>query len=394
MSANAIEELVNLGEQSRAERGILHTPGEILQQPEAWRQATERVFDLSADLRAVLSGAHELILTGAGSSYFAGVCAEAALTRALGLPVRAVASTEIVMDPESTLPGRPFALVSLARSGNSPEGNAAFELAEELRGDLVRHVVITANPEGVLAGLAGTTRRPAALCLLPPQTNDRGLAMTSSLTSLVVAAQALGFLDRPGEYRKVAEALSQAAEEVLRDAGRIAAWAREPFRRAFFVGARPFFGAALESHLKVQELTDGIVVGKAEDTLGLRHGPMAAVDAETLVVVFCSRDEHRRKYEGDLLRELAGKNLGLKRIAVAPRVEESWRAFLHDWVEFDPGALRGIPDDLVSPVLIIPAQALGLFKSLELGLKPDAPSRNRAISRVVQGVTIYRRGRN
>jgi tagatose-6-phosphate ketose/aldose isomerase len=34
-------------------------------------------------------------------------------------------------------------------------------------------------------------------------------------------------------------------------------------------------------------------------------------------------------------------------------------------------------------------QLLGFYKSLELSLKPDEPSVNGAISRVVQGVNIY-----
>ena len=388
----AISRLIQLDEKSKAERGLVHTPKEILQQPDVWKSAAECVFGQVGLIREFLAGT-EIILTGAGSSYFAGVCAEAALNRALGCPVRAVASTEIVMDPESTLPTRPFTLVSLARSGNSPEGNAAFELAEELRGDLVRHIVITTNADGILAGLARSTKRPAALCTLPPETNDQGLAMTSSLTSLVVAAQALGCLDRPGEFLRHVDQLAGAARELLdRDADAIAALAEEKFRRIFFVGARPFFGAALESHLKVQELTDGDVVGKAEDTLGLRHGPMAAIDPETLVVVFGSSDAYRRKYESDLLRELAQKNLGLKRIAVAPRVDDAWRAWLHGWVEFDPTGARAIPDELASVVMILPAQLLGVFKSLDLGLRPDAPSREKVINRVVQGVTIYKRG--
>lgn len=40
--------------------------------------------------------------------------------------------------------------------------------------------------------------------------------------------------------------------------------------------------------------------------------------------------------------------------------------------------------------LAIPSQLIGLYKSLELGLNPDSPSRKNTISRVVQGVKIYR----
>lgn len=40
--------------------------------------------------------------------------------------------------------------------------------------------------------------------------------------------------------------------------------------------------------------------------------------------------------------------------------------------------------------LAIPSRLIGLYKSLELGLNPDSPSRKNTISRVVQGVKIYR----
>jgi hypothetical protein len=37
----------------------------------------------------------------------------------------------------------------------------------------------------------------------------------------------------------------------------------------------------------------------------------------------------------------------------------------------------------------MPAQILGFFKSIYLGLKPDTPSESGTITRVVQGVNIY-----
>jgi tagatose-6-phosphate ketose/aldose isomerase len=39
--------------------------------------------------------------------------------------------------------------------------------------------------------------------------------------------------------------------------------------------------------------------------------------------------------------------------------------------------------------MVIPAQLIGFYKSLQLGLQPDAPSASGAISRVVEGVKIY-----
>jgi tagatose-6-phosphate ketose/aldose isomerase len=49
-----------------------------------------------------------------------------------------------------------------------------------------------------------------------------------------------------------------------------------------------------------------------------------------------------------------------------------------------------LDEELLTVCDIIPAQLLGFYKSLTLGLKPDAPSESGAISRVVEDVIIYR----
>jgi tagatose-6-phosphate ketose/aldose isomerase len=47
-------------------------------------------------------------------------------------------------------------------------------------------------------------------------------------------------------------------------------------------------------------------------------------------------------------------------------------------------------DEIFLPVfMVLPSQLLGFFKSLDLGFMPDNPSTSGAISRVVEGVTIY-----
>jgi tagatose-6-phosphate ketose/aldose isomerase len=53
------------------------------------------------------------------------------------------------------------------------------------------------------------------------------------------------------------------------------------------------------------------------------------------------------------------------------------------------GTKSGIEEEFLAVCSVLPAQILGLFKSLELGLKPDNPSVSGAISRVVEGVIIY-----
>jgi tagatose-6-phosphate ketose/aldose isomerase len=110
------------------------------------------------------------------------------------------------------------------------------------------------------------------------------------------------------------------------------------------------------------------------------------VDAETLVVGFISNDERRRAYELDLLREVKGKGLAGRIVAVWPGRET-------EAGECDASLSLGLADgfdDLYRPPLdVIFGQLLGLFSSLAQGLKPDTPSPKGAISRVVAEVQIH-----
>ncbi|WP_236656812.1 hypothetical protein [Acidisarcina polymorpha] len=123
-----------------------------------------------------------------------------------------------------------------------------------------------------------------------------------------------------------------------------------------------------------------------QSTLALRHGPMAALDRDTLLVSLGSSDPRRRQYELDLLCEIGSKDLVCTRVAVATDAN----LLLAD-AEYvlAPETGAAIPD-LYRPVLdVVFGQLLGLFASIQLGSKPDVPSPNGAISRVVQNVEIH-----
>jgi tagatose-6-phosphate ketose/aldose isomerase len=156
------------------------------------------------------------------------------------------------------------------------------------------------------------------------------------------------------------------------------------FRRAFFLASRPFVGGAHEAQLKVQELSGGNVVAKAEDSLGFRHGFMAAVDAHSLVVLYLSGETRRRRYELDLLAELKAKGLGKCVVAVADNPLE-----IEGLCDFALGYGGIIPDDARALPAVLFGQLLGFHLALASGLKPDNPSPSGVINRVVQGVTIH-----
>jgi tagatose-6-phosphate ketose/aldose isomerase len=382
-----LSKLLSLESAEKARLGVVHTPGEIDQQPNAWLETAELVRHKAEELRHLLEGVQSIVISGAGTSHYVGVSVQSLLRKRLSCNVEAIATTDIVADPLGTLPAStPSLLVSVARSGNSPESVAAVQLADQLRPS-TRHLVITCNRQGKLAQWAETLGDRGLALILPEQTNDKGLAMTSSYTSLVVACQALGFLNELAEYEAMVHRAAEAGRDFLSgDADRVAEISALPFKRVVFLGNGPLRGAAVESHLKLLEMSAGQVMCQAETSMGLRHGPMTFIDEETLVVHFLSGDPYTAKYERDILEEIRVKELGLSTVVVGEAAEVE--AVKADYA-LKASASSTLEDGFRPQVHVMIGQLLGLFKSLELSLSPDAPSRKGVIHRVVRGVQIY-----
>src|SRR5262249_6982064 len=125
----------------------------------------------------------------------------------------------------------------------------------------------------------------------------------------------------------------------------------------------------------------------AESFLGLRHGPMSTIDADTLVVAFFSADSRRRQYEMDLIQEIRDKGLTSKVAAIEPNAEKNELIAAEDTVFLDLN--NRVSDLYLSPLAVTFGQLLGLFASVKQGLRPDDPSLQGAIGRVVTHVRIY-----
>ncbi len=391
----SIARLLDAPAETRRERGYDDTVTEILQQPVSWDETATRAVEQVQDFRSLIMGSRAegavraVVLTGSGSSLYICECVAPALQSELGLPVRAVGGGDLLTHPVSAeLPGRPCLLVSVARSGNSPESAAAVEYF--LKNDPeCRHLFLTCNAQGRLATAYRDDRRTRAL-VLDDRTNDRSLVMTTSFTNLALASRFIGFLDRPDEYRDVVDRLGKIARSLVLDhADVLADVARDDFRYAVYLGAGCRYGAAREAGLKMMEMSAGQVRVTAETYLGLRHGPMAAIHDDTLIVCFLSTDPHARAYEMDLIRELDHKGLGRRKVIVG---EEIARELLRKGdVAVECPGLNDAGDENVAVIDVLAGQLLAFHNCLTMGLRPDSPSPEGVISRVVQSFRIHRR---
>jgi tagatose-6-phosphate ketose/aldose isomerase len=283
------------------------------------------------------------------------------------------------------IPGRDYLWISFSRSGDSSEGVAVLEAALAAHAE-IKHLIVTCNDAGRMAHAFKSEN--VLSIVLDDAVNDRGLAMTSSFSNMIIVAQALAHIRTLPAYALIVERLADAATRTLPATASVCErLVQAGFTKTCFLGTGPLKGAAIESGLKVLELTSGRVVSFAESFLGLRHGPLSAIDDDTLVVGFLSSDARRRQFELDLMHEISDKHLTSKILLVYPTVPENGEISPENSLFL--GLNHEVPDFYLTPLAVPVGQFLGFFSSLKVGLRPDEPSPRGAISRVVEHVTIH-----
>ncbi len=328
-----------------------------------------------------------IVLTGSGSSEYVGNCVSFALQHNLGKHVEAIASGALLTNVSSALPpARPLLMVSIARSGDSPESAGCLLRMLESEPD-VRHLVITCNATGKLASRFRDDQRVTVIAL-DERTNDRSLVMTSSFTAMAIAARGLGLLDAPDRYRSIARRTSATIEHLIQhDADTLLSVSQLGFNRAVYLASATRFGVVREAGLKMLEMTAGRVATLGETYLGLRHGPMSFLDKQTLIVCFVSGNPVTRAYEVDLIRELDHKNLGLCKVILGEGVPADIRR--PEDVVIECQGLSKLGDEDSGIVDVVAAQLLAFGRCLKEGLRPDSPSQSGIINRVVEDFQLH-----
>jgi tagatose-6-phosphate ketose/aldose isomerase len=342
---------------------------EIARQPVLWPTTLERTL---AAIGQREFGGLPVIVTGAGTSAYAAAAVAEAWPGA-----RAIATTDLLLQSSAeTDLAVPFIaegglLISLARSGDSPESVAVVERFQRLF-PAVHHLAFVCNSEGRLAKTPGVE----AICL-DPRTNDRSLAMTSSFSNLVLGGLALLHGQQlaaalPEICREVTDqltALNAAAEQV-------AAWCDD----RVVVLASGMHALANEASLKIVEMTDGRVFAMPESYLGLRHGPICFLRERTPVICFSSMDANKRRYEQDLVEDL--KQRGLGKVVLIGNGDSGGDMNVR-------ASAWNLPDSLRTPFEVVFAQLLAYHLSVHANVNPDNPSPHGTITRVVKPFSIH-----
>lgn len=355
---------------------------EIFQQAEKWREVYklyEQRKEKIEEFLAKVGSDVKIIFTGAGSSEYVGNILNEYLKSLGTYNFSSIATTDLVSCPylhfaknQKTL------LVSFARSGNSPESLAAVKLGEQIVDDFY-NMAITCAPDGKLA-LKLKDDDKSFVFIEPEGTNDKGFAMTSSFTSMLLTG--LLIFDKRDDKKALVDEIAKTCQEILADKEKIENLVNFDFDRIIYLGSGPLYRLTDEARLKVLELTGGKIASLFESSMGFRHGPKSFVNDKTLVVSFVSSNPYTSQYDLDILDETYADKIAQRIIAIANKeIAGDFEKLLYK---------NQINEDiyLALPYIVI-AQLISLITSLRVGNTPDNPSKSGTVNRVVKGVSIH-----
>lgn len=348
-----------------------HTLREVTTQDESWRSAYEAVRSQRDVLQKLLRDNRGLpvVFTGCGSAYCLAQYAAIMYQTVTGAASRAAPSSELLLHTESIAPQGDLPLViAFSRSGETSETVQAVTKMESGGSDVI---AITCEGESRLA-------RASAATIAIPAGREESVAQTRSLAGMMVAALSLAALatndralmDDIARLPSLAAGVMGRSEAIAEAVG-----GREGYRRITFLGSGAMYGLACEGAVKLAEMS--LTMADAHTFLEYRHGPIALVDHEHLIVALISDDV--RGLELEVLRDI--KRIDGRVLAVASSNE--------GLADLDEVLALDVP---VGPwaraVLYLPLmQFLGYHRGLAKGLDPDRP-RNLTMAVTVDGLEV------
>lgn len=319
----------------------------------AWHEASTGGQAIAAALRVarearteildVLAGASQVVITGAGSSYYIAQVAAVALRARCGLPAVAAPLSEVLLRPESVFaPGEPAyqPVVVVSRSGTTTEALEVIRTAQE-RGAPV--IAVTCRPESPMAQLATAT-------LAVPEGDETAIVMTRSFAAQAALIMRLGArLGEPG-FAAALDALPDRWADLAPFIERAFELAATGPTRLVVLGGGAAYGLANEAVLKATETSQ--VPASAFHPLEFRHGPISVCEPGMLVVGILGGDAEPA--ERRVLEECAA--LGAS-----------------TWLLGSGGPAADLDETARLPLVLHVLQALALGIAVRRGRDPEAP---------------------
>lgn len=348
---------------------------EVDEQPAVMRKLVQEYLDedgvptIDADLLAAMKQADRLYIIGAGTSYHAGLVGARMFERMTNIPTQVFISSEFAYE-QPIMSEKPF-FIFLTQSGETADsrevlvnikkkGWPSLTITNVPKSTLSREASYTlllhAGPEIAVASTKAYTAQVAVEAILA-----KALGMTCHQT----AAENFNVKQQLGLVAVGMQALVDSKEQLESIATR---YLSEP-RNAFYIGRGIDWSVALESALKLKEISYVQAEGFASGEL--KHGTIALIEQHTPVIGIITQDRTAGLTRSNL-QEVVSRGASVLTIASKHLAQPDDTIVLPD------------VDPLLTPLLsVVPAQLLAYYTSLGKGLDVDKP-RNLAKSVTVQ----------
>ncbi len=312
-------------------------------------------------------------IVACGTAYHSGVVGKAIIERHARIPVEATIASEFrYCDP---LLDKDDLMIIVSQSGETADTIAAMREGKR-RG--VKVVAITNV-------LGSTISRDADEVIYTHAGPEIAVASTKAYTTQVlcfymlclILAQKKGLMDESTyqNYLNELKQIPEKIERILADKERLQKIAYQQFNQpsVFFLGRGLDYALSLEASLKLKEIS--YIHSEAYAAGELKHGTIALIEDNTLVVSFCTQSDIYEKTISNL-KEVKARGGYIIAVAFESKKETEKHA---DDVIYLPDA-----SDFVAPLLaIVPMQLFAYYMSVEKGCDVDKP-RNLAKSVTVE----------
>jgi glucosamine--fructose-6-phosphate aminotransferase (isomerizing) len=258
------------------------TDAEILSQPEIWRDALA-IFQARADELGALwqgEGFEQVVLTGCGSTYYAGLIGATLIQEQTGIPAQALPASEFMLFPQTRYDTRrKTLLITVSRSGATHETTEAARLfRKHVQGTVM---TVTCHSESTLA-------QEADVVLAVDSAREQSRAQTRSFSSMVLMLQALALTFAGRDAGALLSGLPDAVARLLAEYEPLAQRLGEDrsITRFMFLGMGVLYGLACEAMLKMLETT--LVPSMVFHALEFLHGPRYIITPQTMTVALLS----------------------------------------------------------------------------------------------------------
>jgi glutamine---fructose-6-phosphate transaminase (isomerizing) len=345
---------------------------EIFEQSETVKRALEHCYDEKNhnicfdDLMKnpkLLQDAQKVVFIACGTSYHAGLLASYLFESIAGIESKAeIASEYCYRDPvisANTL------IIALSQSGETADTLAAVKLAKKKNSKIL---ALCNVPDSTLTFEADAT-------LFLHAGAEVAVASTKTFTSQVVFLYALALFFSEQRGLKIEQQIADVKRlyalpgqivDILHKAHEIETLAKKyaHYENMFFLGRSILYPTALEAALKLKEIA--YINAQGFPSGEMKHGPIALLNKDLPVVVFCANSKLYKKIKSNLMESKARQ---------APIIAVGWKENEND-LKDDVNDHFWIPktsDELAPILLTIFSQLFTYYISKEKGTEIDKP---------------------